>query len=76
MAEVNETSSLDLAEEETDDDVSVRTYLWSIVRMPGYMWMLCLTHLLCFMALETCALFYTDYVGQAVYGGNIIYIRL
>ena len=62
-----------ITEENDTTNISLRVYLWSIVRMPAYMWMLCLTHLLTLMALDTCTFFYTDYVGEAVYGGQHLY---
>ena len=49
---------------------SLGTYLSSIVHLPRSMRILCLTNLLSWMSLVAYSLFFTDYVGQAVYGGD------
>ncbi|BFZ06432.1 hypothetical protein BsWGS_09471 [Bradybaena similaris] len=51
-------------------DVTLKTYLRSIVRMPRSMWTLCLCNLLCWMSLVCYSLYFTDFVGQSVFGGN------
>lgn len=51
-------------------DVSLKTYLLSIVHMPRSMLILCITNLFCWMSLVCYSLYFTDFVGQAVYGGD------
>lgn len=53
-----------------DDPVTLQDYLWSIVYMPGSLRTLCLTNLCCWMSLVCYSLYFTDWVGQAVFGGN------
>lgn len=48
-------------------DVSLKTYLTSIVRMPRCMWILCLCNLLCWMSLVCYSLYFTDFVGECIY---------
>lgn len=45
-------------------------YLLSIVYMPHSLRMVCLTNLFCWMAHVCYSLYFTDFVGEAVYGGN------
>lgn len=59
-----------LPEEEESETVSLTEYLKSIVVMPKSMWLLCLTNLLCWMSHLCYNLYFTDYVGQAVFGGS------
>ena len=42
----------------------------SIVDMPKSLFILCLTNLWCWMSLVCYSLYFTDFVGQAVYGGD------
>jgi len=51
-------------------EVSLRTYLRSIVKMPRSLMVLCLTNLFCWMSLVCYSLYFTDFVGQAVFGGD------
>ena len=51
-------------------EVSLKTYLMSIVHMPKSLLILCVTNLFCWMSLVCYSLYFTDFVGQAVYGGN------
>lgn len=51
-------------------DVTLKTYLQSIIRMPKSLFILCITNLFCWMSLVCYSLFFTDFVGQAVYGGD------
>ncbi|XP_055860305.1 proton-associated sugar transporter A-like [Biomphalaria glabrata] len=55
---------------EVSTDVTLKTYLKSIIRMPKSMWILCLCNLLCWMSLVCYSLYFTDFVGQSVYGGD------
>lgn len=52
------------------EQVSLKTYLKSIVKMPRSLSILCLTNLFCWMSLVCYSLYFTDFVGQAVYGGD------
>ena len=45
-------------------------YLWSIIFMPNSMKVLCLTNLFCWMSLVCYSLYFTDFVGEAVFKGN------
>jgi solute carrier family 45 protein 1/2/4 len=45
-------------------------YLWSIVYMPSSLRILCLTNLFCWMSLVCYSLYFTDFVGEAVFGGD------
>ena len=49
---------------------TLREYLWSIIYMPSSLRILCLTNLFCWMSLVCYSLYFTDYVGEAVFGGN------
>lgn len=51
-------------------DVTLKTYLLSILRMPKSIFILCLTNLFCWMSLVCYSLYFTDFVGQAVFGGD------
>ncbi|CAM4887396.1 unnamed protein product [Rotaria socialis] len=63
--------------QEPDDSTSVAyfkisyfDYLRSIIYMPVPLRWLCLTNFFCWMALVSYSLFFTDFVGQSVFGGN------
>lgn len=49
---------------------SLKEYLLSIIYMPNSMRLLCLTNLFCWMAHVSYSLYFTDFVGEAVYGGD------
>ena len=51
-------------------DVTLKTYLQSIIHMPRSLLILCITNLFCWMSLVCYSLFFTDFVGQAVYDGD------
>lgn len=55
---------------EISADVTLRTYLKSIVHMPRCLWVLCLVNLFCWMSLVCYSLYFTDFVGQAVFLGD------
>uniref|UniRef100_A0A1I8P970 Major facilitator superfamily associated domain-containing protein n=1 Tax=Stomoxys calcitrans TaxID=35570 RepID=A0A1I8P970_STOCA len=58
---------------EVDDDdkpVSLKKYLKSIFVMPKSMRILALTNLLCWMCHLTYCLYFTDFVGEAVFNGD------
>ena len=48
--------------------ISYCDYLRSIIYMPASLRWLCLTNFFCWMALVSYSLFFTDFVGQAVFG--------
>lgn len=52
------------------NEVKLKTYLVSIIRMPRSLFILCLTNLFCWMSLVCYSLYFTDFVGQAVYEGD------
>eukprot|EP00096_Caligus_rogercresseyi_P012847 TRINITY_DN5513_c0_g1_i1.p1 TRINITY_DN5513_c0_g1~~TRINITY_DN5513_c0_g1_i1.p1 ORF type:complete len:462 (-),score=85.36 TRINITY_DN5513_c0_g1_i1:78-1277(-) len=49
---------------------TLTTYLWSIIYMPNSLRILCLTNLFCWMSLVCYSLYFTDYFGEAVFGGD------
>ncbi|KAJ8935257.1 hypothetical protein NQ318_007067 [Aromia moschata] len=53
-----------------DPNASLLLYLQSIVYMPHSIRMLCLTNLFCWMAHVCYSLYFTDFVGEAVFEGN------
>lgn len=55
---------------EVSADVTLKTYLRSIVHMPRCLWVLCLVNLFCWMSLVCYSLYFTDFVGQAVFFGD------
>ena len=57
--EVDDIKLLDVS-----TDVTLRTYLKSIVRMPSSLWVLCLSNLFCWMSLLCYSLYFTDFVGK------------
>lgn len=58
------------AAEEPEAPISLRAYLKSIFIMPYSMRMLALTNLFCWMGHVTYCLYFTDFVGEAVFHGN------
>ncbi|XP_054015604.1 proton-associated sugar transporter A [Hylaeus anthracinus] len=59
-----------LEESGENSKVTLQEYLLSIVYMPHSLRMVCLTNLFCWMAHVCYSLYFTDFVGEAVYGGN------
>ncbi|XP_070172559.1 membrane-associated transporter protein [Polyergus mexicanus] len=57
-------------EGETNPRATLKEYLLSIVYMPHSLRLVCLTNLFCWMAHVCYSLYFTDFVGEAVYGGN------
>lgn len=49
---------------------SLKEYLLSIIYMPRSLRQVCLTNLFCWMAHVCYSLYFTDFVGEAVFGGN------
>ena len=52
------------------EGVSLKTYLRSIVILPRSLLVLCLTNLFSWMSLVCYSLYFTDFVGQSVFGGD------
>ncbi|XP_055331649.1 proton-associated sugar transporter A-like [Paramacrobiotus metropolitanus] len=50
--------------------LTIQDYLWSIIYMPKSLRVLCLTNLCCWMSLVCYSLYFTDFVGQSVFGGD------
>ncbi|KAL6424007.1 hypothetical protein ACFW04_009728 [Cataglyphis niger] len=57
-------------EGEINPKATLKEYLLSIVYMPHSLRLVCLTNLFCWMAHVCYSLYFTDFVGEAVYGGN------
>ncbi|XP_069120878.1 proton-associated sugar transporter A-like isoform X2 [Argopecten irradians] len=51
-------------------EVTLKTYLLSIIHMPRSIAVLCLTNLFCWMSLVCYSLYFTDFVGQAIFEGD------
>ncbi|KAJ8733435.1 hypothetical protein PYW08_001733 [Mythimna loreyi] len=51
-------------------NLTLSHYLKSIVMMPGSLRVVCLTNLFCWMAHVCYSLYFTDFVGEAVFGGD------
>lgn len=69
IQDTNQTK-YEMTDVEHDPKVTLREYLLSIVYMPHSLRMVCLTNLFCWMAHVCYSLYFTDFVGEAVYGGN------
>ncbi|XP_041970813.1 proton-associated sugar transporter A isoform X2 [Aricia agestis] len=52
------------------EPLSLSHYLRSILMMPRSLRIVCLTNLFCWMAHVCYSLYFTDFVGESVYGGN------
>lgn len=64
-------STTSLTDEETDAPASALQLLYSVVRMPPALRRLCFSIYLAWLAFATILLFFTDYVGQVVYHGEL-----
>lgn len=53
-----------------DNSLTLTHYLLSIIFMPISLRIVCLTNLFCWMAHVSYSLYFTDFVGEAVYGGD------
>lgn len=62
--EASEETILDMSE------ISLGTYVKSIFRMPRSLSVLCRTNFFCWMSLVCYSLYFTDFVGQSVMGGD------
>ncbi|XP_064644201.1 proton-associated sugar transporter A-like [Lineus longissimus] len=65
-----EIEGLSQVDQSRQQDISLKTYLLSILYLPKSIFWLCLTNLFSWMAMLCYSLYFTDYVGQAVYGGD------
>lgn len=66
-------TTLSISSSSDDDEferISLGKYLKSIVIMPKSMRILCLTNLITWMSHVCYCLYFTDFVGEAVFGGN------
>ncbi|XP_050343900.1 proton-associated sugar transporter A [Nymphalis io] len=54
----------------TGEPLSLKHYLKSIILMPKSLRVVCLTNLFCWMAHVCYSLYFTDFVGESVFGGN------
>lgn len=54
----------------SDETATLAHYLLSILHMPHSMRMICLTNLFCWMSHVCYSLYFTDFVGEAVFGGD------
>ncbi|XP_035915017.1 solute carrier family 45 member 4 isoform X2 [Anopheles stephensi] len=68
--EVEETGGDTTGQEEDKPAVTLSMYLLSIVYMPHSLRMVCLTNLFCWMAHVCYSLYFTDFVGEAVFDGD------
>ncbi|CRK98794.1 CLUMA_CG012011, isoform A [Clunio marinus] len=63
-------SSSDDDEDEPDESITLMMYLKSIIFMPKALRILCLTNLFSWMGQIPYLFYFTDFVGEAVYGGD------
>uniref|UniRef100_A0A0A1WQY2 Membrane-associated transporter protein n=1 Tax=Zeugodacus cucurbitae TaxID=28588 RepID=A0A0A1WQY2_ZEUCU len=63
-------SNLNVNNAPTQSVENLSHYLYSIVYMPHSLRMICLTNLFCWMAHVCYSLYFTDFVGEAVYMGD------
>lgn len=71
----NDASSISLSSSDDDEDeegesVTLMMYLKSIIFMPKSLRILCLTNCLSWMGHIVYCLYFTDFVGEAVFGGD------
>ncbi|XP_028177521.1 proton-associated sugar transporter A isoform X2 [Ostrinia furnacalis] len=64
------TPSVPIPEATHAQSLTLAHYLKSIVMMPASLRVVCLTNLFCWMAHVCYSLYFTDFVGEAVFGGN------
>lgn len=63
-------SSSDEEEDDQDETITLMMYLKSIIFMPKALRILCLTNALSWMGHILYCLYFTDFVGEAVFGGD------
>ena len=56
----------------TSPSATFMDYIYSIIRMPACLQILCLTNLFSWMSLICYSLYFTDFVAESVFGGNPI----
>ncbi|XP_058059298.1 proton-associated sugar transporter A-like [Anopheles bellator] len=71
-ADVERPANGDGSDDEDDEEMqmSPKDFIKSIVMMPKSIAILCLTNLFCWMSHLSYALYFTDFVGEEVFGGN------
>ena len=57
-------------EKASPDQATLKTYLISILKMPTSLRMLCLTNFFSWSYIVCNGLYFTDFVGQGVFGGD------
>ena len=69
----NDQIEIDFCEQEKQSQIEIlKYYLSSIFKMPKSLRWLCLTHCFCWMSLLCYSLYFTDFVGEEIYGGQPI----
>ena len=63
-------AQLEINDDPKLNEIQLSEYLQSIIYMPQSMKILCLTNLFCWMSLVCYSLYFTDFVGEAVFGGD------
>ncbi|XP_072903995.1 solute carrier family 45 member 4 isoform X1 [Hemitrygon akajei] len=63
-------SSSDTESEEGESETTVKLLWLSMLKMPKELMRLCVCHLVTWFAVIGAAVFYTDFMGQVIYGGN------
>lgn len=67
----NETGQTKLTQPSVEaSTATLKHYLLSIIFMPFSLRIVCLTNLFCWMAHVSYSLYFTDFVGEAVFGGD------
>jgi solute carrier family 45, member 1/2/4 len=64
------SSSSDDEDDESDETITMMMYLKSIIFMPKSLRLLCVTHCLAWMGHILYCLYFTDFVGEVVFGGD------
>lgn len=65
-----QASSSDDDEDEADETITMMMYLKSIIFMPKILRLLCITNCLAWMGHILYCLYFTDFVGESVFGGD------
>lgn len=67
---IENTETLNISITKPEEHLTLKHYLLSIVHMPFSLRILCLTNFFCWSAHVSYSLYFTDFVGEAVFGGN------
>ena len=67
---ISVSSSSDDEEDEADESITLMMYLKSIIFMPKSLRILCITNCLSWMGHILYCLYFTDFVGETVFGGD------